>query len=72
MSATREVDELRAELARANALLRDSHERISEVAARPSRPPARKAQHARRVRVPVAVEAEPVICTHGGCPRAER
>lgn len=47
----REIDTLRADLMRANAMLRESHERIAQVCARPSRPaPARKAQSMRVVR----------------------
>ncbi|MCC6649056.1 MAG: hypothetical protein IT374_26245 [Polyangiaceae bacterium] len=47
----REIDTLRADLMRANAMLRESHERIAQVCARPSRPaPGRKAQSMRVVR----------------------
>lgn len=52
MSA-REIDALRAELARSNALLRDSHERMAQVVARSSRPPqSGKVQSIRAIRAP--------------------
>ena len=66
MSApAREIDQLRAELAAMNASLRESRERIAQVAARPSRPPARKVQHVRRHAPPPCPDCESRPCHCG-------